>query len=84
MIGIAWNCSGLGRVVTIRALKDYIKSFQPDFIFLSKVKCSDIVKINLLVSSLKFPNFEFVPSVGLSGGFTSYVDYGSKYPSYFY
>lgn len=68
MIGLAWNCRDLGRAATVRALKDIIKSFQPDFIFLSEVKCSDSVKINLLASSLKYPNLEFVPSVGLFGG----------------
>lgn len=68
MIGLAWNCRGLGRAATVRVLMDTIKSFRPDFIFLSEVKCSDPAKINLIVSSLKFPRFEFVPSVGLSGG----------------
>lgn len=68
MIALVWNCRGIGRAATIRALQDHIKSLRLNLIFLSEIKCSDTAKIQAFVSRLKFTNHEFVPSHGLAGG----------------
>lgn len=68
MIRILWNCRGLDHPSIIRSLRDYVKSHRSSFVFLSEVKCSNSVQIEKIVKSLKFQSFEFVPSVGRSGG----------------
>lgn len=68
MIGIAWNCQGLGHPTTIRHLRRLVKSHRPDFIFLSETKLSCSTSMSSFVTSLGFDCFEFVPSIGTSGG----------------
>lgn len=68
MIGLIWNCRGIGRPPAVRILKILIKRHRPHFLFLSKIKCHDDVKIQSLVKCLSFDYFECVPAVGKSGG----------------
>lgn len=68
MIGIAWNCRGIGQPSTVRSLKLLIKKHRPDFVFLSEVKCNRFDMAEKLVHCIGFQNFEFVPSRGKSGG----------------
>lgn len=68
MIGIVWNCRGLGRAAAIRHLRSLISSHQPDFIFLSETKCNSSFDMSSLSISLSFDRVEFVPSRGTAGG----------------
>lgn len=45
-----------------------MKRHRPYFIFLSEVKCHDVVKIQNLVKSISFDCFKFVHTVGKSEG----------------
>lgn len=64
-----WSCA------TVRALRDNVHSLQPNVIFLSEVKYNDVVRIQSLSSLLKFPNVQFVPAVGTTGGLLLLWDY---------
>lgn len=68
MIGVVWNCRGIGHPAIVQCLKEYISDHQPNFIFLSKVKCSSLDVVQTLVYQLRLTSFEFVPAHGLSGG----------------
>lgn len=68
MIGLVWNCRDIGQASTVRSLKLLLKSHRPVFIFLSEVKCCNLVKVQKLIKSIHFDQFEFVPSKGKAGG----------------
>lgn len=68
MIGIEWNCRGIGHPSTLRSLRGFINSHRPDFVFLSEIKCTDAGKIRKFVTKCGFCMHEFVPSVGKSWG----------------
>lgn len=68
MIGIVWNCRGVGCALTVRHLKDLVRSYKPNFLFLAKVKIDDKHRMQQLARFLGFSEFDFVPSIGLSGG----------------
>ena len=38
MFAISWSCQGAGSALTIHALKELKKKYDPDFIFLTKTK----------------------------------------------
>ena len=38
MIAISWNCQGAGSALTIQALRELKKKYDPDFIFLMETK----------------------------------------------
>lgn len=65
---MAWNCRGIGRVAAVRSLQVMIQTHKPSILFLSELKTSSLPKIQKIMSSLGFPNLEFVPSIGAAGG----------------
>jgi exonuclease III len=64
---LAWNCRGLARGLTIRALRASIRSLRPDLIFLSETKVPASRFMHSLVG-LGFSDWLEVPHVGLQGG----------------
>lgn len=68
MIGLVWNCQGLGHPSTMRSLKGFISSHKPLFVFIFEVKCSSLDKIKKIVLLLGFQHFEFSPPAGRAGG----------------
>lgn len=68
MIGLIWNCRGIGQPSVVRSLKMLIKQHQPSFIFLSNIKCSDVVKVHNFVKNISFDCSECIPVMGKSGG----------------
>lgn len=68
MIGIAWNCRGLGQSAVIRHIRRLITSHRPDFLFLSETKSSNVTYLHNLAISFGFVFSEIVPSIGREGG----------------
>lgn len=68
MSTIVWHCQEIGRPSAICNPSLLIKTHRPSFIFLFEVKCHDVNVVCRLVRKLCFDDFEFVPSVGKSGG----------------
>ncbi|XP_059437358.1 uncharacterized protein LOC132170396 [Corylus avellana] len=64
---LAWNCRGLARSPTIRALRALIRSHRPDLIFLSETKTPSSHFRSSLIGLGFFAWLE-VPPVGLQGG----------------
>jgi exonuclease III len=64
---LAWNCRGLARGPTIRALKALIKAHHPDLLFLSETKVPSSHFWSSLVG-LGFLAWLEVPLVGIQGG----------------
>ena len=65
----AWNCRGIGKDSTVRRLKEIHHKYLLDIICLSETKQQDNY-IRDLSCDLEFPNYVFVPPIGLSGGLT--------------
>lgn len=61
---ISWNCRGLRRLATVRAL---IKEFDPIGIFLIETKCADEV-VRQIMQSIGFSFFISAPPQGCKGG----------------
>lgn len=55
MIGVAWNCQGLGNSSTVKELRHIIIQKKPTFIFLMETKKEKQEMLNM-VSSLGFDN----------------------------
>lgn len=72
MIGIAWNCRGIGHPSTIRILKGYIKAHIPSFVFLSESMCTQVGKVEKMTKNLGFHHFELVPTRGRDGDLLLY------------
>ncbi|KAF8052300.1 hypothetical protein N665_1573s0001 [Sinapis alba] len=64
---MSWNCWGLGNILTIRRLKKIYPSISTDIMFLMEKKNNDEF-IKSKRESLQYPNFYYVPPIGLSGG----------------
>jgi hypothetical protein len=64
---LAWNCRGLGRGPTIRALRALIRAHHPDLLFLSETKVPSSRFWSSLVG-LGFSAWLEVPPVGIQGG----------------
>jgi exonuclease III len=64
---LAWNCRGLARGPTIRALRALIRAHRPDLLFLSetKVSCS---RFQPSLFGLGFSAWFEAPPSGLQGG----------------
>lgn len=63
----SWNCRGLGRPATVRALRGFINKISPSIVFLMETKCNH----NRVEEVRRRLNFHFAASfdaVGLSGG----------------
>ena len=67
MIGISWNCRGLGNPRTILALCEIKKCRKPDFIFLIETLVHS-VQVEKLKSKLGFEGAFYVDRVGRGGG----------------
>ena len=46
---IAWNCRGVGRASTVRALKELIRESNPDIVFLSETKIKSMRLIRFVI-----------------------------------
>lgn len=68
MLALTWNCRGIDHPSTVRILKDYIKSYKPNVIFLSELKLSNLDKIHAVVKAVGFSNMKCVPARGQAGG----------------
>ncbi|GLT53133.1 hypothetical protein SLA2020_264250 [Shorea laevis] len=63
----AWNCRGLGRGTTARALRSLIRTHTPDLIFLCETKMpAPSVQSKML--RMGFPFLSQIPPVGAKGG----------------
>ncbi|KAF7808932.1 ribonuclease H [Senna tora] len=64
---IAWNCRGFGYTTTIQRLKQLIRQYKPDFLFLSETKRS-ISFVSRVVRNLGYSCHVGTNPVGRSGG----------------
>uniref|UniRef100_A0A2N9ET81 Reverse transcriptase domain-containing protein n=2 Tax=Fagus sylvatica TaxID=28930 RepID=A0A2N9ET81_FAGSY len=64
---LAWNCRGIGKAPTVRALKALARDNSPDLVFLSETK-SNVQKINKIRVSLNYVDSFCVESSGKAGG----------------
>jgi hypothetical protein len=64
---LAWNCRGLARGPTIRALRALIRNYRPDLLFLSETKVSSS-HFQPSLFGLGFSAWLEVPLFGLQGG----------------
>nr|POF02457.1 hypothetical protein CFP56_28066 [Quercus suber] len=64
---LAWNCRGVGRAPTVRALKKLTRNLNPKIIFTaeSKVKAA---KFNHIKAKLDYDSMVCVDPVGRAGG----------------
>ena len=69
MRALGWNCRGLGNPRSVRALRNLVQQWDPDFVFLSetKLKKRSMEKKKM---SVGFINGLIIPSHGRSGGLT--------------
>ena len=67
MRALGWNCRGLGNSRSVRALRNLVQQWDPDFVFLSetKLKKRSMEKKKM---SVGFINGLIIPSHGRSGG----------------
>ncbi|XP_043724222.1 uncharacterized protein LOC122671183 [Telopea speciosissima] len=64
---IGWNCQGLGRPSTIRALNNLLKAENPEILFIMETKSKEAV-IDKVRRRGNFQNYITVDPVGASGG----------------
>jgi exonuclease III len=64
---LAWNCRGMGRGATGRALRSLVRIQQPDLIFLCETKIF-AERIQTKCHQMGFPFLIQVPPVGIKGG----------------
>ncbi|KAL6181024.1 hypothetical protein ACLB2K_047682 [Fragaria x ananassa] len=65
---LSWNCRGICRDSTVRALKDVISQTRPQIVFLCETKINNSKAFEDLRLSLGFAHGKGVLSAGLSGG----------------
>ncbi len=63
---LSWNCWGVGRTPTVRALKALIRSEGPDIVFVVETKSSS-PKLEKVKSSMGFAGLFCVDAVGKVG-----------------
>ena len=64
---LSWNCRGICKAATVRALKAQIKGTSPDVIFLFETKASSS-RMKYVMNSIKFTNMYAVEAKGTAGG----------------
>jgi hypothetical protein len=64
---LSWNCRGVGRTPTVRALKALIRSEGPDIVFVVETKSSS-PKLEKVKSSMGFASLFCVDAIGKAGG----------------
>ena len=64
---IAWNCQGIGSPLTVKALMELKKRYDPQFFFLVETKNKE-EKLEIVRRKAKFDMACYVDSEGLSGG----------------
>ena len=69
MIGLSWNCRGIGGASTVRDLTALVQCHHPQFVFLCETRQS-AKKVSRLRSRLGLRGFCGIDSVGQSGGLT--------------
>ena len=67
MIAISWNCQGAGSALTIQALRELKKKYDPDFIFLMETK-NKSWRLERMRKKMGFEDGYYVEPKGLSGG----------------
>lgn len=67
MIILAWNCRGLARPATIRALWALVCDKHPDVLFLAETKINND-RMKSCLSTLGYPNFVSSPPLNKAGG----------------
>ncbi|KAF4369242.1 hypothetical protein F8388_022898 [Cannabis sativa] len=65
---LAWNCRGLRRPATERAIRGLSRSEKVDVLFLAETKVDEVAMTQLNVR-LGFSNVACIPAVGIGGGF---------------
>ena len=67
MRALGWNCRGLGNPRSVRALRNLVQQWDPNFVFLleTKLKKKSMEKKKM---SVGFINSLIIPSHGRSGG----------------
>lgn len=63
MIGVSWNCRGLGKPRAVRALKGFIRKENPQIIFLCETKLK-VVEWEKMKCRIGFSNYEAVGCEG--------------------
>ncbi|KAF7813704.1 reverse transcriptase [Senna tora] len=68
MIGVSWNCRGLGVALTVKELKGICLKYKPSFVFLmeTKMRRSKIEKLRR--SKFSFQNATYEDLIGRAGG----------------
>ena len=67
MIVISWNYQGVGSSLTVRALKELRRKYDPDVMFFMEIK-NKSSKMEVLRKKLLFNESMYVELEGLSGG----------------
>ncbi|OMO59710.1 reverse transcriptase [Corchorus capsularis] len=73
MIGVAWNCRGLGNPWTVRALRELIRRERPNVVFLMETKLPDF-KLDSIRRRCKMHACFGVSATGRSGGLAMFWD----------
>ena len=64
---LAWNCRGVGRAPTVRALKKLTRNLNPEIIFIAESKVK-VAKFNHIKAKFDYDSMVCVDSVGRVGG----------------
>lgn len=68
MLALFWNCRGLGCLTVVQPLKMFLKSHNLNDLLILELHTASLPKIQKLFKALGFPNMEFFPAYGRSGG----------------
>jgi exonuclease III len=74
---LSWNCRGLGRALTVRALKALARSEGPEVLFVSETKGKSL-RIEKLKSSMGFAFCHSVDCVGSGWWFSPFLEIGCR------
>ncbi|XP_026410845.1 uncharacterized protein LOC113306072 [Papaver somniferum] len=67
MLIFSWNCRGLSNISTVRNLKAFLRSCNPQLAFLTETLIGELNSHNFY-NSFGFDNFKCIPAIGRSGG----------------
>lgn len=73
MLILAWNCQGVGRPLTFRALKGSVRAHRPSIILLMESRNKEN-KMERFRRALNYPNSFYVNPIGLAGGLALWWD----------
>ena len=72
---LSWNCRGVSRTPTIKALKGLIRSEGSDIVFVAETKSSS-PKLEKVKSSIGFVGLFCVDAIGKAGGLAIFGNLG--------